>query len=245
MTSLNTNIFRVAGPLWGESTGHPLIPETRSFDVSLDLRPRCLNIRLSKQSRRRWFGTPLCSSWRHYNAIPRPNGQAIGCFCEDMGGNWPRYKSTALYQEIIYKYFLIVTRRVSPDNSHTDPLITWANVNPDMCRNMAPSNHNRLLITDSVLSALEFYHAKLSCTVWGPLPKGAVFYSRPGGKLAVMIDYLCHWNALCHPHMLTLYQKQVSTISKSNRIPLATAGCEYVSMSLINKFGTKVFTCRI
>ena len=27
----------------------------------------CLNKRLSKQSRRRWFETPSCSLWRHYN----------------------------------------------------------------------------------------------------------------------------------------------------------------------------------
>ena len=34
------------------------IPEPRSFDVFFDLR---LNKRLSKQSRRRWFETPLHS----------------------------------------------------------------------------------------------------------------------------------------------------------------------------------------
>ena len=39
----------------GESTG----------DVFFDL---CLNKRLSKQSKRRWFVTPLPSSWRHCNA---------------------------------------------------------------------------------------------------------------------------------------------------------------------------------
>ena len=41
-------------------------PVTRSFDVFFDLR---LNKRLSKQSRRRWFETPLHSLWRHCNAI--------------------------------------------------------------------------------------------------------------------------------------------------------------------------------
>ena len=39
-------------------------PVTRSFDVFFALR---LNKRLSKQSRRRWFGTPSRSSWRFYN----------------------------------------------------------------------------------------------------------------------------------------------------------------------------------
>ena len=39
-------------------------PMTRSFDVFFDLH---LNKRLSKQSRRRWFETPWCLLWRHYN----------------------------------------------------------------------------------------------------------------------------------------------------------------------------------
>ena len=43
-------------------------PMTRSFDVFFDL---CLNKRLSKQSRRRWFETPSRSLWRHCN------GQAV------------------------------------------------------------------------------------------------------------------------------------------------------------------------
>ena len=38
---------------------------TRSFDVFFDLR---LNKRFSKQPRRRWFGTPSRSLWRHCNA---------------------------------------------------------------------------------------------------------------------------------------------------------------------------------
>ena len=40
-------------------------PVTRSFNVFFDL---CLNKRLSKQSRRWWFETPLRSLWRHDNA---------------------------------------------------------------------------------------------------------------------------------------------------------------------------------
>ena len=43
MTSSNGTIFRVTGPLWGESTGHRLIPITKAsdaghFDVFPDLR---------------------------------------------------------------------------------------------------------------------------------------------------------------------------------------------------------------
>ena len=68
MTSSNGNIFRVAGPLCGEFTGHRWIPSqrpvTRSFNVFFDLR---LKKRLSKQSRRRWFETPSSSLWRHCN----------------------------------------------------------------------------------------------------------------------------------------------------------------------------------
>ena len=72
MTSSNGNIFRVTGPLCWEFTGHWWIPlespsqrpVTRSFDVFFDLR---LNKRLSKQSRRWWFGTPQRSLWRHGN----------------------------------------------------------------------------------------------------------------------------------------------------------------------------------
>ena len=40
-------------------------PVTRSFGAFFDLR---LNIRLSKQSRRWWFGIPSRSIWRHCNA---------------------------------------------------------------------------------------------------------------------------------------------------------------------------------
>ena len=35
MTSSNENIFRVTGPLWGESTGHRWIPLTKSSDAGL------------------------------------------------------------------------------------------------------------------------------------------------------------------------------------------------------------------
>ena len=35
MTSSNGNIFRVTGPLWGESTGHRWIPRTKASDVEL------------------------------------------------------------------------------------------------------------------------------------------------------------------------------------------------------------------
>ena len=43
----------------------PPRPVTGSFDVFFDLRR---DKRLSQQSRRRWFETPLCSLWLHCNA---------------------------------------------------------------------------------------------------------------------------------------------------------------------------------
>ena len=59
ITSSNGNVFRINGPLWGESFGHRRIPLTKASDAELDvffdLR---LNKRLSKQSRCRWFETP-------------------------------------------------------------------------------------------------------------------------------------------------------------------------------------------
>ena len=60
MRSSNGNIFCVIGPLRGESTGHQWIPLTKASDAEhwwlFYLR---LNKRLNKQSRWRWFGTPL------------------------------------------------------------------------------------------------------------------------------------------------------------------------------------------
>ena len=35
MTTSNGNIFRVTGPLWGESTGHRWIPLTKASDAVL------------------------------------------------------------------------------------------------------------------------------------------------------------------------------------------------------------------
>ena len=43
-------------------------PVTRNFDVFFDVR---LSKRLNKQSRCRWFETPLCSLWRHCNVHPQ------------------------------------------------------------------------------------------------------------------------------------------------------------------------------
>ena len=70
MTSSNGHIFRVTGPLWGESTGHRWIPITKASDAELwffvDLR---VNKQLSKQSRRWWLETPLSRYFQPIRAI--------------------------------------------------------------------------------------------------------------------------------------------------------------------------------
>ena len=71
MTSSNVNIFRVTGPLWGESTGDRWIPLTQrpvtwSLDAFFHLR---LDKRLTKPSRSWRFETPLCSLLRHIIAM--------------------------------------------------------------------------------------------------------------------------------------------------------------------------------
>ena len=64
METFSTFLALCAGnsPVSGESPEQT--PLTRSFGVFFDLR---LNKRSSKQSRRRWFETPLCPLWRHCN----------------------------------------------------------------------------------------------------------------------------------------------------------------------------------
>ena len=84
ISSSNGNIFRVTGPLWGKpqvTGGFPLkSPAMRSFDVFLDL---CRNIRLIKQSRRQWFGTPSPSLGRHFNVIFfRATSSAMRYYCD-------------------------------------------------------------------------------------------------------------------------------------------------------------------
>ena len=91
MTSSNGNMFCITGccagnssvatgnsPVTGEFPSHR--PVTRSFHVFFDLR---LNKRLSKQSRRWCFETPLHSLWRHCNVVPNSDPviwAAVGSF---------------------------------------------------------------------------------------------------------------------------------------------------------------------
>ena len=67
-------------------------PVTRSFDVFFDLR---LTKQLSKQSRRRWFETPLCSLWRHcvMNGLrQKRNFESWRNFC-----HWPEVVKTTTF----------------------------------------------------------------------------------------------------------------------------------------------------
>ena len=70
MTSSKGNIFRVTGPLCGNSLVTSKFPSqwpvTRSFDVFLDLR---LNKRLSKQLWGWWFEMPSHSLWHHCKEV--------------------------------------------------------------------------------------------------------------------------------------------------------------------------------
>ena len=80
MLSSNGNIFRVTGPLWGESNGDRWIPITRSMTQSFEV---FVDLCLSKQSRRRRFETP--SLWRHCN-----DNDDISIFIIAKYGNLPR-----------------------------------------------------------------------------------------------------------------------------------------------------------
>ena len=72
MTSSNGNIFRLTGPLCREFTGHRWNPPNKGQwrGALIIFFYRRLNNRLSKQSRRRWFETPLRSLRRHCNIEP-------------------------------------------------------------------------------------------------------------------------------------------------------------------------------
>ena len=78
-------------PVTGESPSQR--PVTRSFDVFFDLR---LNKPLSKQSRRRWFETPLRSLWRHCNVNSTPCSQALAIRWKrrNISSPWPNISSS-------------------------------------------------------------------------------------------------------------------------------------------------------
>ena len=60
MTSLNGNVFRVTGPLWGESIGHRWIRPQRDSDAGFDV---FFDVGLNKLPSCWWFETPWRSIW--------------------------------------------------------------------------------------------------------------------------------------------------------------------------------------
>ena len=68
MTSSYGNGSRVAGPLWGNPPVTSGFPSQRisnaDFNIFFDV---SISKRLNKQSSRRWFETPRCSTWRNCN----------------------------------------------------------------------------------------------------------------------------------------------------------------------------------
>ena len=76
MTSSNGNIFRVTGPLWGESTGHQWIPLIKVSDAELSSflwsEPQQT---VEQTMETRWFDTPWRSLWRHCNIVLQPQFQ--------------------------------------------------------------------------------------------------------------------------------------------------------------------------
>ena len=77
-------------------------PVTRSFDVFFDL---CLNKRLSKQYRHRWFETPSCSLWRHGNAFIYYCRMAVGVIivpCSKDPVAW--FECSLIWMDILTEY---------------------------------------------------------------------------------------------------------------------------------------------
>ena len=106
MTSSNGNIFRVTGPLCGNSpvTGEfpSQRPVRRGFDVFFDLH---LNKQFSKQPWGWWFETPSRSLWRHCNEIdvtwaswrlksPATNSTVDSIYSSCL--QWRKHQSSAL-----------------------------------------------------------------------------------------------------------------------------------------------------
>ena len=77
---------RYTGALWGVSTGYLWIPFTKASDADLwCFFDRRLNKRLSKQTRRGWFETPLLSLWRYYNEN-WPMASCVQCYNRERSG---------------------------------------------------------------------------------------------------------------------------------------------------------------
>ena len=108
--------------------------------VTFDLR---MNKQLTKQSRRWWFDTPLRLLWRHCNGECYSNFKyliskhiiqigILGTFCNIA----LRWMPQNLTNEKCFREWLDPVRQ---------QVITWVNVNPDLCRQMVPLGHSELV----------------------------------------------------------------------------------------------------
>ena len=135
-------------------------PETRSFDVFLDLR---LNKRLSKQSWGCWFETPSRSLWRHCNG-------AIVLYLRQHVSEWVHEKSQqrnssgwqtvkAKEYEHVYKIFLhtlwTIQLSVAYMGSNPDHHCHGGTTEEGNCSYLIPLSHRdcarRVFLTSSIL----------------------------------------------------------------------------------------------
>ena len=160
MTSSHGSIFRVNGPLWGESTGHRWSPSQRpmgqSFDIFFDLR---LNKQLSKQLMRRWFGAPSRSLWHHGN---------MNTFICIPKGRWPYTLVDCRPYYVIASTLVIWTAK----GQHLSLNLKWLCVSRHsimMLLKFADCRQcyflNRIVWHDYVLHIARQYHCRAFCYI--------------------------------------------------------------------------------
>ena len=89
MTPSNGNILRETGPLWGESTGHKLIPLAKATDAEL----WCLLWPMPEQKveqiiEPQWFKMPSHPWWRHCKTGQQSHGYALKSWKVYMSYLW-------------------------------------------------------------------------------------------------------------------------------------------------------------
>ena len=119
-------------------------PVSRSFDVCFGLR---LNKRLSKQSRRRWFDTPLCSLWRHCDAAQDCPGSYRHRTGLVMGmcsiSNQMEIKCSSLLGQLSWYHIFYSNQWISFENGVPEDTLLWRHNGCDSASNHQP--HDSLL----------------------------------------------------------------------------------------------------
>ena len=129
-------------------------PVTKSFDVFFDLH---LNKRLSKQLRRRWFETLLCSLWRHCNVNSTPCSQAlaIGLKMRNISRPWPNLSSSEGSQDIsacqISGHCHVFAIKYG---NHTFEMFHWVKMPPKLVKS---TDHDQNLIRWSGYSSIWYF----------------------------------------------------------------------------------------